>query len=322
MKYVFFDIECACVYKNVAKICVFGYVVTNERFEVTEREDILINPNGKFHLTDRKGKEGLVLPYDYADFKKYPNFRAVYPRIRELLEGKDTFVFGHATDNDVKYLNLETRRYKLPSLYFRFYDTQFFYMNCENAFSKQIGLQAMAERLGVEYTPHRAVDDSYATMRVCEALCKREHTDVSGLIARYKIVPGSLKNYTIRLQTSARLDEYHRVREKKKAEQSRARAQFFRFVNKHMNRRKKGGSLDGKAFCFSKEIEEDMPLAEKLLVAIFASGGAYTSRPSQCDVYIAHDDSGMRCERALSSGAAFIPLDSLQSVLGNDGSSR
>ena len=30
MEYVFFDIECACVYKNVAKICVFGYFVCDE----------------------------------------------------------------------------------------------------------------------------------------------------------------------------------------------------------------------------------------------------------------------------------------------------
>ena len=48
MKYVFFDIECACVYKNVAKICVFGYCVADEEFNILEKEDILINPNGKF----------------------------------------------------------------------------------------------------------------------------------------------------------------------------------------------------------------------------------------------------------------------------------
>ena len=72
MKYVFFDIECACVFKSVAKICAFGYVLTDEQFNVLEREDILLNPKGKFHLTDRKGREGLVLPYEYEDFKTYP----------------------------------------------------------------------------------------------------------------------------------------------------------------------------------------------------------------------------------------------------------
>ena len=106
MKYVFFDIECACVYKNTAKMCAFGYVVTDGKFQVIEREDILLNPKGKFHLTDRKGREGLVLPYEYEDFKKYPVFSAEYPRIKALLEDKDAVVLGHATVNDVNYLNL------------------------------------------------------------------------------------------------------------------------------------------------------------------------------------------------------------------------
>lgn len=94
MKYVFFDIECACVYKTTAKICAFGYVVTDENYRVLEREDVLVNPKGKFHLTDRKGGQGLVLPYEYEDFKKYPPFPAVYGKIKALLEDGDTLVCG------------------------------------------------------------------------------------------------------------------------------------------------------------------------------------------------------------------------------------
>ena len=74
MKYLFFDIECAGVFKNVAKICAFGYCLTDEQFHILEKEDILINPQGGFHLTDRKGEQGLVLPYEYSSFKKYPTF--------------------------------------------------------------------------------------------------------------------------------------------------------------------------------------------------------------------------------------------------------
>ena len=51
MKYLFFDIECAGVFKNVAKICAFGYCLTDEKFNILEKEDILINPQGGFHLT-------------------------------------------------------------------------------------------------------------------------------------------------------------------------------------------------------------------------------------------------------------------------------
>ncbi len=315
MKYVFFDIECACVFKNVAKMCAFGYVVADERFQVIEREDILINPKGKFHLTDRKGGQGLVLPYEYEDFKKYPTFPAVYPKIKALLEEKDVYVIGHATRNDVNYLNLETKRYKLPSFKFSYYDTQFFYMNCENSFSRQYGLQAMAEELGVQFTPHRAVDDAYATMRVCEALCKRENVDVCGMIKKYGIVAGEIKKYNLKLTTSRLLKAYHAEREREKAERAKAHEEFFRFVNKNMHRRKKGGVLDGKVFCFAKEIEDEVSLSRKLVAEIFASGGRYTSRPGACNVYIAREKSGARCQNALSAGAAFVPLGDLEKAL-------
>lgn len=315
MKYVFFDIECACVYKSVAKICAFGYVVTDERFEVLAREDVLMNPKGKFHLTDRKGKEGLTLPYEYEDFKKYPVFRGEYAKIRALLEDKDAIVLGHATMNDVNYLNLETKRYKLPSFRFSFYDTQIFYMSAVGEYGRQFGLGVIAEELGVEFTPHRAVDDAYATMRVCRALCERENTDVSGLAERYGVRPGRIGGYKIEQGISKGQKQYLREREEEKIKRTKAHIEFFRFVNKYMNKRKKGGELDGKTFCFSRDIEDDVSVSVKLVSAIFASGGKYTSHPSECDVYIARERGGSRYDNALNQGADFIPLEKFAGAL-------
>ncbi len=315
MKYLFFDIECACVYKNVAKMCAFGYVLTDDKFQVLAREDILLNPRGKFHLTDRKGGEGLVLPYEYEDFKKYPTFPAEYPRIRALLEDKESIVCGHATINDVNYLNLETKRYKLPSFRFSFHDTQFFFMNAQKEFTRQYGLQAMAEELGVEFTPHRAVDDAYATMRVCERLCAREGTDVKGLAEKYSVRAGRIAGYKIQSPTSVGLRAYYAEREEEKEKHIKAHEEFYRYVNKHMHRRKKGGSLEGKIFCFSRDIEDDVPVSRKLVEAIFNSGGQYTSHPTECNVYIARDDGGARCRNAITAGAAFIPLEQLEQAL-------
>ena len=315
MKYVFFDIECACVFKSVAKMCSFGYVVTDELFQVLEREDILMNPRGKFHLTGRRGEEGLVLPYEYEDFKKHPVFPAFFSRIKRLLEDKDSIVLGHATINDVNYLNLETKRYHLPSFRFAFHDTQFFYMNTEGDFSRQYGLGGMAEALGVEFTPHRAVDDAYATMRVCEALCKREGTDVLGLVTRYDIQAGRIANYKITPQTSAGQQKYYEEKDAEKEAHHRAHEEFYRYVNKHMHRRRKGGNLEGKVFCFARDVEDDVPMSVKLVAAIFESGGKYTSHPTECNVYVARDTSGVRFENAVKNGAAFVPYDSLKAEL-------
>lgn len=315
MKYVFFDIECACVFKSVAKICAFGYVVTDGDFNVLEREEILLNPRGKFHLTDRKGGEGIVLPYEYEDFKKYPTFPSAYGKIKALLENKEHVVLGHATMNDVKYLGLETRRYKLPPLRFPYYDTQFFYMNVTGDFSRQCGLGTMAQELGVDFTPHRAVDDAYATMRVCEALCKREKVDVLGMAKRYKIRAGATEDGKTVPADSEGHRAYLRERERIKAERAKAREKFYRFVNSNMPRRKKGGPLEGKTFCFAKEIENDTARSIRLAGAVFNAGGKYTSHAKDCNVFIAQSEESACCKIALENGAAVIPYEHFKNAL-------
>ncbi len=314
MNYLFFDIECACVYKNVAKICAFGYVLADENFRVIKREDILINPKGKFHLTDRKGGQGLVLPYEYEDFKKYPLFPEVYPRIQELFAQAD-YVLGHATRNDVNYLNLETKRYKLDSFRFSYHDTQFFYMNCQNSYTRQYGLSSIADELGVEFTPHRAVDDAYATMRVMQAICLKEGLSLPALIKKYGVRAGKIVNYNISLPDSTGFARYRNQREEERIARAKAHDSFFRYVNKHMHRRRKGGSLEGVAFCFDRDIEDDVEISKKLVEAIFSASGTYTSHPAECNVYVARGSGGVRCEHARAAGAAILSVEDLEEAL-------
>ena len=203
MNYLFFDIECAGVFKDKAKICAFGYCRTDEQFHILEKEDLLIDPQGNFHLTDRKGEQGIVLPYKYADFKNYPTFSKRAEKIYALLQDKNTLVVGHAVQNDVKYLNFESKRFSLPSFRFSFADTQFIYMNAIGDFSRQYGLGAIAESLGVDFTAHKAVDDAYATMRVAQALCQREGIGLTELIEKYAVTLGKIENYEITQTTSA-----------------------------------------------------------------------------------------------------------------------
>ena len=288
MKYLFFDIECSVVSKNVAKICAFGYCLTDEKFNILEKEDLLINPQGGFHLTDRKGMRGLVLPYEYGDFKKYPTFQEYADRIYGLLQDKDTLVCGHATMNDVKYLNLESNRFGLPSFEFSFADTQFLYMNRVGDFTRQFGLGLIAQELGVEFTAHRAVDDAYATMKIAEALCKAEGEGVSLLdvVEKYGIELGKIENYEITQTTSAGLKLYRQEQERRKEEREKAKAEFYRYADREKRKRAKEGRLKNKTVCFSHPLELDLPLSKKLLSAAFSQGAFFTSHAEECDVYV------------------------------------
>ena len=316
MKYLFFDIECAGVFKNIAKICAFGYCLTDEKFNILEKEDLLVNPKGGFHLTDRKGSRGIVLPYEYGEFKKFPTFPQVSEKIYALLHDPDTIVAGHATMNDVKYLNLETLRFSLPSFSFRFADTQFIYMNRIGDYSRQLALGTIAQELGVEFTPHRAVDDAYATMKVAEAMCKEENVDFLGLLEKYQITLGKIENHEITQNTSVGFEKHVAEVAKRKEERERKRIHFHNFVDKAKRRRAKDGKLKGKNVCFSHPLEQDTELAEDLVVKVFAAGGFFTCRAEEADVYVYfEEETGARLENLKKGKARLFTVEEFTEFL-------
>ena len=304
------------VSKNAAKICAFGYCLTDEQFNILEKEDILINPQGSFHLTDRKGTQGLVLPYKYSDFKKYPTFPEYAKRIYALLQDEDTLVAGHATMNDVKYLNLESKRFSLPPLKFLFADTQFVYMTRIGDFSRQFGLGAIAQELGVEFTAHCAVDDAYATMKVAEAMCKAEGLTFAELLKKYEITLGSIENYEITPITSTALVAYKQAQERRKEEREKKKAEFYRFVDREKRKRSKEGKLKGKTVCFAHALELEHSLSKPLVQAVFAAGGFFTSRAEECNLYITvENEAGARLKSAQANKARIMTAQELTAYL-------
>lgn len=312
---MFFDIECACVHKTYAKICAFGYVVCDENFNILEKEDILVNPKGRFELTDRKGEKGLVLPYAYEDFKKYPPFPKIYGRIKDLLEDKNNFILGHAVLNDVKYLNLETKRYRLPSFEFSFSDSQLLFMAHVDDFSRQFGLEYIANALGVEFTPHRAADDAYATMRVVQALCNVRQCSFPELIEMLNVKPGRISNYQIVRPVSRGFRKYNAEKKAARLERSQKRVRFYNNLSrKRVN--KKGGALLGKTITFSRAIEDDIDISIPLVDKIYAVGGRYSQKLDRCTLYVSDEgDSTARTQSANCRGISRITLDELKEMI-------
>ncbi|MDE5789073.1 MAG: 3'-5' exonuclease [Clostridia bacterium] len=315
MNLLFFDIECASVYKTTAKICAFGYVLCDEHFNIIKKEDILINPKGKFHLTDGRGEHGLVLPYEYGEFKKYPEFPQVYDRIRKLLEDRDNLVFGHATLNDVNYLDLETRRFRLPPFDFTFSDSQLMYMTSIADFSRQFGLEYITKDLDVEFTPHRAADDAYATMRVTQALCKKHNCSCAELEEILRIKRGKIANHKIVKPTSAAFSEYKIRCSREKAERAKRRSKFYSRVNRRHS--VKSDKLKGCIFNFSRQLEYNIEVSIPLVDEVFALGGKYTQKLTECNTYVCEEnDDTVRTRNAISGGTVkVISPDELRKMI-------
>ena len=70
MKYLFFDIECS----NGHDICSFGYCLTDEKFKIIKKEDIVINPESKIVLSKKGEVAKIHLAYSQEYFNKQNPF--------------------------------------------------------------------------------------------------------------------------------------------------------------------------------------------------------------------------------------------------------
>ena len=172
MNYLFFDIECA---DGNRAICEYGYVLTDDKFNVIKKRNILMDPECPFRLTGREGQADLVLTYPYEEYYKYYPFDDSYETIKNLMTQDDLLIFGHAVNNDIGFLFKDCNRYKLPLFDYTAYDIQKMlpvfdkqnkrYTSLETAFVDLVPLQIRSE-----LKDHRACDDAMKTMLVLKAM--------------------------------------------------------------------------------------------------------------------------------------------------------
>lgn len=180
MNFVFYDVECANCYDGKGKLCSFGYVITDENFKVLKKEDILIDPNSEFQPFVLKH----VIHYKEEEFIDKPRFNMVYNRIKDLLTNPKYISFGFDVYNDLKYINDECIRYKLPLIRAVSYDIQaFFKMYVGNKEKKSLGGLASILNVDISYlTEHNSCDDAFITMLLMKEIAKRLNVSGSELI--------------------------------------------------------------------------------------------------------------------------------------------
>ncbi len=167
MNYLFFDTECANCFDGEGKICEFGYVLTDENFNVMEKDNVIINPECEF---DKKGlgisKIKLALPY--SQYARYGNFVEAYERIKALFSG-DVLAIGHNTHADAQYLLYACNRYSLSPFDYRFIDTQ---KAVRELYQRQTGLRLIELHnefcMENEKQSHVGLDDAVRTMDVAK----------------------------------------------------------------------------------------------------------------------------------------------------------
>lgn len=309
--YLFFDIECANCFNGSGKICEFGYVLTDEQFEIKEEDIILINPCSGFDWYVAKK----MLAYSKREYYAAENYSAVFPKIRRLMERKNTYILGHTVDADATYLNDEARRYGLPFFNYQFFDAkEMFAAYAEEG--KSVGLEEIGKRLGLEVSghAHRSVDDAKATMQTVKTMCASLGVTLAELIALCPDCCGKTDNGCV----------WTPVRERAKIKREQVFSELIaknrisgRFARQFVKYREglkinvfSRSPLAGKTVCFSRNYEDDHLREMMFLVKELAARGARcVGKASECDVFVRFDktdDAGapVPCQRMVAAEIA------------------
>ncbi len=302
MDYLFFDIECS----DGKHMCSFGYVLTDDKFNVLEKRDILINPEAIFHTgawskhkRELKPKDkGIELAYPQQTFLEAPTFPELYETIVGLLTRANTTVMGFSNDNDARFISSACYRYKMPCPDYVFYDMQRVYRELRKL-KDQTALEKVIEDLGVdisEYVPHRSDDDSEVTMLVARGLCRELGITPEELIARYPASEGSMVNGIVKYKQNKNAvcgSAYGGGNTMRKNF-----ARFARYARRVKINRGATSPFAGRRVSVST-VYEDKHFGEMLaIVARLAELGArYVTRVTECDLYIEYKKQDKRCRR-------------------------
>lgn len=179
MKILYYDIESSTGYYG--DICEFGYLITNERFEILNKENIYIDPNAKFVKRIQKEILSKEESFYYSQF----NFYHFYNKIKKLFDETD-IVIGYSTVNDADFLNHECFNYDLPFINYQFYDVQKIiseYYGIDKCYSLEKSIELLNIKNDGEF--HNAMSDAYHTMLLFEKICNNLNFSINETLSLF-----------------------------------------------------------------------------------------------------------------------------------------
>lgn len=295
MRYLSFDIECANCFEGTGKICEFGYVITDEKFNILDRKIYLINPNDQFDWYVTKK----LLSYKKSEYLASPDYRIVYNQIRRLFNEKDIFIIGHTINKDAKYLNDESKRYNLPFLNYKFFDVKQIYKYFIGRSGKAFGVSDMCKDLDIELPEHehKSDDDAYAALMILKEICSRTELSVKDIIDKCEKCKGETNEGVV----TTFIEESKRIEREKLAELHGTT------VDNIITKDKKEGlanfiktakpigqiihnDFTGKKVCISTNYEKWHYREILSVIQLLANcGGCYTQIVNDCDYFIDYE---------------------------------
>ena len=202
MKYLFFDIEGANCYNYVSKMCTFGYVLTDDKYNVLSKIDVVMNPESPFdkHIVKEK-----MNAYPLNMYNSRPPFNYFYKSIKNIIEQEEQLIIGWSIENDVKYIYDACKRYNLKQINYKYIDMQKVYMDIFEL-TNQPSLETVCLNHNIVVkTVHKSDDDAFLTMLITKIICKKLQITLPELFERYSKFVSNVDEFASHLLTDEQI---------------------------------------------------------------------------------------------------------------------
>lgn len=177
-------------------VCWIGALFTDAEMNPVEKLDVKVNPDTRHKLV---GKE-LKFPFTYKDLKVQPKFDKASRTLFKYLN-IDTLVVGHAVDNDIKMLMSACAHYGLQCPDFDYIDTLVVYGALNGSYA-QVSLTSLAQKYGVEFSPHDPSQDAFATLCVLKRMLEESGETLQTLADKHALCVGKVRGGLVRKCTA------------------------------------------------------------------------------------------------------------------------
>lgn len=293
MKYLFFDLEYATSKGGNIKICEFGYVVTNEHFEVLDKGNLIINPNITKPEWDWRVVRK-ILTRRVKEYESSPRFDEYYYEIKELINSSD-YVLGHSIDGDAKALNDDCQRYELNSINFDFYDIKKFYKEYKNT-KAEISVNNIMKSFNIQgdEREHDAEADAYNTMLDLKAMLDSLEFSLEDLISLCPNVKDRNEDYVVESIHAAKARREEKLKSLFSSNTMKSysdqRILFYQFLNNVLPNKECEKTLNGMKFSISINYEQSHCSQMFNIVQILCNLGAeYVLKASTADVFVKYE---------------------------------
>lgn len=205
MHFLAIDLEACNMYVK-GSVFSIGVVCADENFDILYKRDIIINPKCKFATKFRKPIEFSI---DKETVKDMPTLADIHSELKSLFGG-DYLVVAHSANNDMYMLNAACKRANVPAFSFDYICTQTIYSAVYEE-KNGIGLDAVAEKLSLTFTHHKADDDAEMALMLLKNCCEYMQCTYPELEKRLGIIRGRIDNYELRPMRSKALDEMRKA---------------------------------------------------------------------------------------------------------------